>query len=75
MTMKEAAQELGLSETDIARECESINPEEFATREAFIEAHPEPRRSELYAEWAEEDAANEAESRLDEYRENRRENG
>lgn len=60
MSNSEAAQLLGISEADIVREIESINPEAFATREDWINAHPPEQRDALWAEWAEPDPSDEA---------------
>lgn len=75
MSEQEVARLLGISEMEVARETEQLNPEAFATREEWINAHHEPRRSALWAEWGEEVAADEAENYRDEYNDNRRENG
>lgn len=75
MSEQEVALLLGLSKAEVARETEQLNPEAFATREEWIDAHPEPRRSELWAEWGEEVADGIAESYRDAYNDNRMENG
>lgn len=55
MSKNEAAQLLGLGKKSIEVDTESINPEAFATREDWIDAHPAEQRDALYAEWAEPD--------------------
>ena len=55
MSIDDAAKLLGCSPADVAREAQEINPEAYATREAWIEAHQEPTRSRLYEAWHAED--------------------